>query len=115
MPAGKLQFGNLNLSWVTEETEGVEIYSTIFNLYDGRTIISGVSQVGTRPSFNGISRGESFVTDVVAEVGSRHNLTVNDKALGVAQIVSFDYSYDRYDGSYNYYRWRLGFGVENLS
>jgi len=115
MPAGKLEFETLNLTMITAEEHRPEIYSTIYNLYDGRTIISGVSNVGRRPSFSGIAKGEAFINSIINQIGERHNLTVNDIGYGVCQIIDFDYSYDRYDGSSNWYHYRLDFAKENLS
>jgi len=115
MTAGLLEFGNVSLPYTTSEDEGVEIYSTPFNLYDGRTIVSGVSQTGKRPSFRGINKDRTFVTTIISEVGNRHNLTISDEGLGYGQITSFDYSYNRFDGSHKWYNWRLGFTLENLS
>ena len=115
MTAGLLTFGNLSLPMITTEDQGVQIFSTPYILYDGRTIVSGVSSVGKRPSFRGVAKGESFVNDILDEVSDRHVLTVNGKNMSVSQIISFDYNYDRYDGLQNIYKYRLGFATENLS
>lgn len=115
MTAGKLEFGTLNLTMITTETENVDIHSTLYYLYDGRIVVAGVTQTGKRPSFSGIGKGESFVTEVIAEVGVRHNLTVNSKYLGFGQIIDFDYHYKMYDGIQNWYDYTIDFGIENLS
>jgi len=115
MTAALLEFGNLSLPWITTENVGIEIYSTPYELYDGRTIVAGVTQTGKRPTFNGIAVGTDFVDDVIAEVGSRHNLSVDDSFLGIAQIIKFDYSYYGYSGGNRYFKYTLGFATENLS
>lgn len=115
MTAGKLEFGSLNLSMITTETENVDIHSTLYTLYDSRAIIAGVSRTNKRPSFHGVGKGETFITDVVAEVGSRHNLTVNSKHLGYGQILDFNYHYKMCDGIQNWYDYSIDFGMENLS
>ena len=115
MPAGRLEFGTLNLSLITNEDEGVEVFSTPYILFDGRTIVAGVSETGERPSFRGVAKGESFVTAITNKIGSRYNLTVNDKAFGLCQIIDFDYNYDRYNGLQNIYKFKLDFAKENLS
>ena len=57
MTAGLLTFGNLSLPMITTEDQGVQIFSTPYILYDGRTIVSGVSSIGKRPSFRGVAKG----------------------------------------------------------
>lgn len=115
MTKGLLMFGNLSLPWITDETEGINVYSTPFVLYDGRTIVSGVSEVGKVPSFRGVAKGEGFVTSILAEMGDRHNLTVNEKYMGYGGITSFSYSYMSTNSIDNYYRYSIGFHLENLS
>lgn len=115
MTKGLLMFGNLSLPWVTAEDEGINIYSTPFVLFDGRTILSGVSEVGKVPTFNGVAKGEGFVASVIAETGTRHNLTVNEKYLGYGGVTSFSYSYMSTNSIDNYYRYKIGFHLENLS
>jgi len=115
MSAGLLEFGNLSLPWVTAESVTVHVYSTPYVLYDGRTIVAGITETGSRPTFNGVATGETFITDITSEIGSRHNLTVNDIGFGVSQIINFDYSYMSFSNNTNYYKYRLGFATENLS
>ena len=115
MTKGLLMFGNLSLPWVTAEDEGISIYSTPFVLYDGRTVLSGISEVGKTPSFRGVAKAEGFVTSVLAEIGTRRNLTVNEKYLGYGGVTSFGYSYMSTNSIDNYYRYSIGFTLENLS
>lgn len=115
MTAGKLEFGTLNLSFITAESHRIDIHSTIYDLYDGRRIVSGVSNVGRNPSFNGIAEAESFVNSIINKVGERHNLTCNGIGYGICQIVGFDFNYNRYDGTNNWYNYKLDFSKENLS
>ena len=112
---GVLLFGTLNLSWITAESEGVEIHSTPFTLYDSRTIVSGISEVGKTVSLRGVAKGEGFVTDVIDEVSKRRNITLNEKFLGYGQITSFGYSYMSTNDIDNYYRFNLGIHIENIS
>lgn len=115
MTAGLLEFGNLSLPWVTAESVKVQVYSTPYILYDGRTIVAGITETGSRPSFSGVSQGETFISDITSEVGSRHNLTVNDVGFGMSQIISFDYSYMSFSNNTNYYKYKLGMAGENIS
>lgn len=115
MTAGKLEFGSLNLSMITTETENIDIHSTLYTLYDSRVVIAGVTQTNKRPSFHGVAKGETFITDIIAETGVRHNLTVNSKYLGYGQILDFNYRYKNYDGLQNWYDFSIDMGIENLS
>lgn len=112
---GVLLFGTLNLSWIIDETENVEIFSTPYILYDGRTIVAGVSEVSKSMSLRGVAKGEGFITDITDEVSNRHNITLNEKFLGYGQITSFGYSYMSTNDIDNYYRFNIGLHIENLS
>ena len=115
MPVGKLQFGGLNLSMVTGEDDEISIYSTPNVLYDGRIVVAGVTQVGKAPTFSGVFRNRTTADGIISEVGQRHNLTVSDEYFGYGQIISFDFSYWQNDGLDNWYKFTLGFQLENLS
>jgi len=115
MAEGKLEFDTLNLSYITAENEKISIFSQLYTMYDGRSIISGVTQTGKSLSLRGIAKGETFIDDVIDIVGERHNLTINSIGYGTCQVLDFDLTYDRYDGSNNWYHYRLDFAKENLS
>jgi hypothetical protein len=112
MSTGSLQFNNLSLAWVTAEDTNIIIHSTPYTLFDGRTAIAGVSNVGYSYSFRGIFKNRSTINTIIQEVGLGHNLTVSDEGYGKAQILDFDYSYKMNDGTYNYYEYRLTFRAE---